>query len=176
TDNLIKAQPTNWLNLELKGRIFREIGKYDEAIKLYEDVVGKIEKDDRLTDEEKKDFANDMRYSLSGLYIDAKKVDKAIETLRTLVKSEPDNPTYNNDLGYIMADNEKDLDEAKKLIETALKKDKEQWEKANPKSKPETYRENPAFVDSLGWVLFKKKDYKGAKEALQRALAQPEGQ
>src|SRR5258708_36673251 len=77
-DTLIKAQPTNWLNLELKGRIYREIGKFDEAIKIYEDVIGRVEKDDRLTEEQRKDFAGDLRYSLSGLYVDADKIDQAV--------------------------------------------------------------------------------------------------
>jgi len=173
-DRLIQAQPTNWLNFELKARVYREAGKFDSAAKIYEDIIGKVEKDDRLTEEERKEFANDLRYMLSGVYVDAEKVDKAVTVLRTLVKSEPDNPTYNNDLGYIMADHDMNLDEAEKLVRKALEEDKKQRLKEG-KIKPEDYKDNAAYLDSLGWVLFKKKDYKEAKKYLLQALEQPEG-
>jgi len=174
-DTLLKAQPDNWLNLELKGDVYRTMGKYDEAAKVYQDVIAAIEKDERFPEDKRKLFANDTRYTMSGLYIDANKVDKAVEVLRGLVKGDPDNPTYNNDLGYIMADNNMNLDEAEKLIRKALEDDRKQ-RKANPKIKPEDDKDNPGYVDSLGWVLYKKKNYKEAKEELKKALEQPDGQ
>ena len=42
--------------------------------------------------------------------------------------------------------------------------------KANPKLKPEDDRDNGAYLDSLGWVLFKKKQHKEAKEVLLKAV------
>ena len=37
-------------------------------------------------------------------------VDKSIEMLRILVAEDPNNASYNNDLGYILADHDRDLD------------------------------------------------------------------
>src|SRR5262249_3550286 len=113
-DNLIKVQPENWLTRELKGWVLREAGKYQEAAKTYEEVLDAIDKDERLDKEQKADFGGDIRYTLSGLYIDLKKIDKAAEQLQTLLKKDPNNPTYNNDLGFIWADNDMKLDEAEK--------------------------------------------------------------
>ncbi len=41
--------------------------------------------------------------------------------------------------------------------------------------KPEDDKDNASYVDSLGWVLFKKKQYKEAKEYLQKAVKEEEG-
>jgi predicted Zn-dependent protease len=191
-NTLIEAQPDNWLNLELKARILREdnINDLEGAVKTYETIIERINKDDRLTKEEKQDFAAEINYTLSGVYIEMKQIDKAADLLRALVKDEPHNPTYNNDLGYILADNDKNLDEAEKLIRTALAEDhwynvaaKYNWFRRNWAAftkeklelKPEDDKENPSYVDSLGWVLFKKKQYKEAKEQLQKAVQEEEG-
>ena len=52
----------------------------------------------------------------------------------------------------------KAIDEDRKL----RKKDKE--------LRPEEDKDNAAYLDSLGWVLFKKKKYKEAKEELLKAV------
>ena len=174
-ERLIKAQPENWLNLELKARVLREVNDFEGAVKVYETVLNRIEKDDRLTKEEKKDFAADIKYSLSGVYIDLDKVDKATELLEGLLKDDPDNPTYNNDLGYILADHDMKLDEAEKLIRKALEEDRKLRKKENPDLKPEDDKDNASYLDSLGWVLFKKKKYKEAVDYLKKAVQDEEG-
>ena len=80
----------------------------------------KIKDDKDLTRDEKRELANEMRYMLSNVYIENKQVDKAAEQLEELIKAEPDNPTYNNDLGYIWADNDKNLEKSEKLIRKAI--------------------------------------------------------
>ena len=165
-NNIIKAQPDNFLNLELKGRVLREIGKLDEAAKVYEKTLDTILKDDRFTKPEREEFADDVRYALSGVYVDLKQIDKAAAQLKKLIEREPDNPTYNNDLGFIWADHGMNLDESEKLIRKALEDDKKQRLKENPELKPAEYKDNPSYLDSLGWVLFKKKQYAEAKKYL----------
>jgi tetratricopeptide (TPR) repeat protein len=174
-ERLIKAQPENWLNLELKARVLRELNDFEGAVKVYETVINRIEKDDRLTKEEKKDFSADIKYALSGVYIDLDKVDKATELLEGLLKDDPDNPTYNNDLGYILADHDMKLDEAEKLIRKALEEDRKLRKKENPDLKPEDDKDNASYLDSLGWVLFKKKKYKEAVDYLKKAVQDEEG-
>ena len=61
-----------------------------------------------------------------------------------------------NDAGYILADANIDLDTAGKLIEMAVQ--------LEPLS--------PAFTDSLGWVLYRRGDYKRATFYLERAVRQ----
>jgi tetratricopeptide (TPR) repeat protein len=174
-ERLIKTQPENWLNLELKARVLREVNDFEGAVKVYETVLNRIEKDDRLTKVEKKEFSGDIKYALSGVYIDLDKVDKATELLEGLLKDEPDNPTYNNDLGYILADHDMKLDEAEKLIRKALEEDRKLRKKENPDLKPEDDKDNASYLDSLGWVLFKKKKYKEAVDYLKKAVQDEEG-
>ena len=150
-DPFLKTAPDHPEILKVHGWLLRHAGKYDEAVKTYEELLKKAEQD------ETKDA---VRYVLSGLYIELGNVDKAADQLQVLLKRHPDNATFNNDLGYIWADHDKNLDEAEKLIRKAL--DKEPT--------------NPAFLDSMGWVLFKKKRYKEAKEYLLKAVADPAGQ
>jgi tetratricopeptide (TPR) repeat protein len=174
-DRLIKRQPENWLTLELKGRILRLAGKPDEAVKVYEEVTERIKNDKRLKKDEQEDFLDDVRYSLSGLYIERNEVDKAAEQLKALLAREPNNPTYNNDLGYIWADHDMNLAESEKLIRKALEEDRRLRLKANPDLKPEQDKDNAAYLDSLGWVLFKQKKYKEAKPLLLQAVQDEEG-
>lgn len=175
-DRLIKAQPENWLNLELKGRIYREANLLDQAAKTYEEVIDKVKNDKRLSKEDQEEFMGDLRYRLSGVYVDLKQIEKASGHLKALLEKEPDNPTYNNDLGYIWADHDMNLTEAEKLIRKAIEDDRKQRRKANPNLKPEEDKDSAAYLDSLGWVLFKQKKYKEAKEPMLRAVKEEEGQ
>ncbi len=175
-DRLVKrSKPNNWLVLELKGWVRRETGRIDEAVKTYEDVLEQILKDKELTKEERNDYSSEIRYTLSNVYIDLKQIDKATEQLKALLALEPDNPTYNNDLGYIWADNDTNLDEAEKMIRKAIEQDRKQRKEANPDLKPEEDKDNAAYLDSLGWVLFRQKKYKEAKPYLLEAVKDPEG-
>jgi predicted Zn-dependent protease len=188
-ENLIKAQPDNWLNLELKGRVLRELDDNAGAVKVYETMLERIAKDDRLTKDEQQLFTEEVKYTLTGVYIELKQIDKATDILQELLKIDPDNPTYNNDLGYIWADHDKNIDQSEKLIRKALEEDRKQrhgfipgWfgRFINPIKppadiKPEDDKDNPSYVDSLGWVLFKQKKCKEAKAELERAVKDEDG-
>jgi len=172
-DNLLKLQADNWLTLELKGWVQREAGQHEAAAKTYEDVLEKINKDDSLKEDEKKDFGAEIRYSLSNIYLELKKIDKVAEQLEALMKYEPDNPTWYNDLGYIWADNDMNLDKAEEYIRKALDLDKKK--RADAKVPMEDDHDNAAYLDSMGWVLYKKKKFKEAKEYLQKAVNYKDG-
>jgi pentatricopeptide repeat protein len=174
-DKLIKSNPDNWLNVEVKGDLLRDQGKPGEAAKVYEGVLEKAKSDERLEKEGRDFYSTILRYKLSGVYIDANEVDKAAEHLKALLEKEPDNPTYNNDLGFIWADHDKNLAESEKLIRKALDEDRKQRRKDNADLKPAEDKDNPAFLDSLGWVLFKQKKYQEAKPYLEKAVEQEDG-
>lgn len=168
-DNYVEQRKDNWLAYELKGWVLRELGKYDESAKTYEEVLDKISKDKNLDKEEKAEFTESCRYILSGIYVDMKQIDKASDHLKAILSQKPDDPTYNNDLGYIWADHDMNLDEAEKMIRKALDEDRKARKK-NAELRPEEDKDNAAYLDSLGWVLFKQKKFKEAKEPLMKAV------
>lgn len=151
-DRLLKADPDNLGVMDTHAYLMRHFGKYEEAEKTYKAMLDKAG-----TEQELKDI---ILYQLGNLYADMREPDKANEVLSELLKRHPDNPTYNNDLGYILADHDRRLDDAEKMVKKALEKD--------PKS--------AAYLDSLGWVYFKQKKYKEAKEYLLQSVQDEEGQ
>jgi tetratricopeptide (TPR) repeat protein len=189
-ENMLKLDPDDMDALELRALIQRESGDYAAAAKTFEemiqrvnDAIESIKKNKDASKEAKEAFikqfsadVRDYRYSLSSLYIDARDVKKAAEQLQILLKEEPDNPGYNNDLGYVWADHDMNLDEAEKLIRKAIDGDKANKAKKDPALKPDEVRANSAYLDSLGWVLYKRKKYKEALPPLLDAVKDKEGQ
>jgi tetratricopeptide (TPR) repeat protein len=169
-DKIVKSQPDNPLNQITKGQFLIVAEKFDEAAKAYESAIDLIKKDEDLTKDEQEDFIGGLRYTLSGVYIELKDVDKAAEQLQALLERNPDDPGYNNDLGFIWADHDLHLPESEKMIRKALEEDKKQKLKANPSLKPDEVKDNPSYLDSLGWVLYKEKKYKDALKCLQDAV------
>src|SRR5262249_50188968 len=55
-DKIIKAEPDNWLNVELKGELLNEEGKVEDAAKLFEDLIEKVKDDKRIKDKTKEEF------------------------------------------------------------------------------------------------------------------------
>jgi tetratricopeptide (TPR) repeat protein len=174
-DALLEARPDSLAALDLKAQVQREAGKVADSAKTYEDLLGRVQKDKNYTDEEKTGYIEEIRYKLSNVYVDLNKIDKAAEHLKALLAKKPDDPTYNNDLGYIWADHDMNLDEAEKMIRKALEEDRKQ-RKAIADLPAEEDRDNAAYLDSMGWVLFKKKQYAEAKKYLLLAVKEKEGQ
>ena len=90
----------------------------------------------------------------SELFDKTAKQAEAEQELREAMKLQPNDPTVLNNLGYFLADHDKDLAEALKLVERAVK--------ATP--------DNAAFLDSLGWAYFKLGKYDEAEKYLLEAL------
>jgi tetratricopeptide (TPR) repeat protein len=164
-DELLKAQDT-WEERQLQGWVLREAGKYGEAVKSYQEALDLVRKDKDLESREKNELEDRYRYILSTLFVDLKQIDRAAEELKVLMAKNPEEPGYQNDLGYIWADHDMNLPEAERLIRKALELDKKKRE-ADPKSER---GENGAYLDSLGWVLFKQKKLKEAREVLEKAV------
>ena len=53
-DKFLKDQPRNWVLLEVKAQVEREAGRYEEAAKLYEEVLDLVEKDKKASKEDGK--------------------------------------------------------------------------------------------------------------------------
>jgi tetratricopeptide (TPR) repeat protein len=161
-----------WYLDQLRSFVYREAGKYDEAVQALEDAGKALEDDEFPDDDLKQRLIRNTRYMTANIYVEDKKVDKAADILKGLMKDDPENPTYPNDLGFIWCDNDMNLDESEKLINKALELDAKLRKKLLEEKKidEETAKKRTAsYVDSLGWVLFKKKKYEEAKKALVEA-------
>lgn len=104
--------------------------------------------------------APSARYLLSSIYA-LKGDNRAAEgELLKLVQGNPESLSpriiagANNDLGYLWADDGRNLDRAEEMIRRAVS----------------LQPNNAAYLDSLGWVLFKKKKYPEAVEYLKKAV------
>jgi tetratricopeptide (TPR) repeat protein len=115
-----------------------------------------------------------IRFRLAGVYSQAKQAKKSEEQLKIILQADPLDAHANNDLGYQWADQNKNLDEAERMIRKALKLDREQRNTKDSLS-IDADRENAAYVDSLGWILFRRGKLKEARVELEKAAHLPEG-
>jgi len=167
-DGMIEKDQGGWFFVRLKGEVLREAEKHGDAADAFLESIERLKKNDKLEDDVKNHFIKQTRYLLSTVYVDARQIDKSAEQLQILLKDDPDNPTFLNDLGFIWADHDMNIEESEKLVRKAIEKDREQRKKIEDLPKSEDV-DNSAYIDSLGWVLFKKKDYKEAKKYLLEA-------
>ena len=103
----------------------------------------------------------DLLYDFALTAEKINRIDLLEENLRQLIQLKPDHAHAYNALGYSLADRNERLPEARKLIEKALE------------LAPEDYY----IMDSLGWVLYRMGDLKGAAQQLRRAWqGRPDGE
>jgi len=124
--------------------------------------------------EEKPSTIVDLRYLLSNIYSAAKKNDKSEEQLELILKIDPHNATVNNDLGYLWADQGRHLEIAEAMIRKAVELDRIQ-RRRNPSLTTDEDKDNAAYVDSLGWVLFRRGQIDEARKELERATTLGDG-
>jgi tetratricopeptide (TPR) repeat protein len=137
--------------------VLRLLGKWEDAIaasrKLLEEFDGP---GDRLR----------IRYALAGAYWGAKKRDEAEVELRAILDADPDFAAACNDLGFHLADQGRALDEAERLVRHAIATDRIERRKAG-----HAELQNAAYIDSLGWVFFRRGQLPQARAELERAVA-----
>jgi tetratricopeptide (TPR) repeat protein len=97
----------------------------------------------------------DVRYAIATLSEEHGKVAVALKVLKQVAALRPSDPAALNAYGYTLADNNRHLRAARRLIETAYA--------AAPK--------NAAILDSLGWVLFRQGHDEQALNYLNAAYA-----
>jgi tetratricopeptide (TPR) repeat protein len=112
----------------------------------------------------------DIRANLSNVYSSMHDFAHAEEQLQRILREDPNDATANNDLGYLWADQGKSLEEAERLIRKAIDLDAQQRRTGSPVV-VEDEGENAAFLDSLGWVLFRRGRPDEARGLLEKASA-----
>jgi tetratricopeptide (TPR) repeat protein len=176
TDKLVELDEGGWYFVMLKADVLREAGNLDGSIETFNKTIDRLG-ESKLEKDAKERYVERCQYVMSSIFTDMGKTDKAIDELRKLLKAHPESSTYNNDLGYIMADHDQNLDEAETLVKKAIDLDKGERAKLKDKGliEDEDDKANPAYLDSMGWVLFKKKSYADAKKYLSDATKSDDG-
>jgi len=115
-----------------------------------------------------------VRVTLSSVYLAAHKYDESEKQLQLVLEADPNDALANNDLGYQWADRSKNLEEAERMIRKALELDRKARAEGGPLG-PDADRDNAAYVDSLGWVLFRRGQLAAAREQLELAVSLSDG-
>ena len=96
---------------------------------------------------------HDLLYQRAIVHDMAGDTDAAIKEFESLIRTRPGDAGLLNALGYTLADRQRELRRAERLIREALLQ------------RPD----NAAFLDSLGWVLYRRGQLRAARPVLERA-------
>ena len=124
-----------------KAALLEDAGKAPEAIALLQLAL------ERFPDHP------GLRYQIALIQDKAGLTRESVKSFESLLKDRPDDASLLNALGYSLADRNQRLPRAETLIRKAL----------------ESSPDNPAFLDSLGWVRFRRGDATGALPYMERA-------
>ena len=127
--------------------------RYAEAEREYRKLVAKYADDYRS--DEVRSAVREARLVLSNLSVIAGDIPQAEEWLEEVLDEFPEDVGALNDLGYIWADQGKNLERALEMVRMAVD--------AEP--------ENEAYLDSLGWALFRLGRYQEAIAELKKATS-----
>ncbi len=141
-----KLDPTNSDVLILIGELLRQAGKDQEALAQLNSVAERFANNDSVVQR--------ARSTMSIVYTGLGDFAKAEAELEILLARTPDDAGVNNDLGYLYADQGKNLEKAEVMVRKAID--------AEP--------DNFSYLDSLGWVLFKRGKVEESLVPLQRSL------
>lgn len=144
--------------------VLRRAGRYAEAASSCETL---------LKDAQRPKEVRDVHLTLSNIYSAAHESAKAERELRLVLKVDPDDATANNDLGYLLADDGRDLLDAEAMIRKAIAVHQES-QKRSQLAGDDPIQENAAFLDSLGWVLFRRGQADAARVELEKAVKLPD--
>jgi tetratricopeptide (TPR) repeat protein len=128
---------------QAEAQLLREATAYQDAF----DLLGRAL--EKLPD------SHELLYDHAMAAEKVNRLDVLEANLRKLITLRPDHAHAHNALGYTFADRNERLDEARQLIETALK----------------LAPEDPFIMDSMGWVLYRQGQITEALDYLKRAHA-----
>ena len=129
------------------GETFRRLERYEEAVSAYSAAIALVDQP------RQRDW---FLYFLRG--VGYEKLGRMAETeadLRQALALSPDEPNVLNYLGYLYLDQQRNLDEARRLISRAV----------------ELRPDDGFIIDSLGWAYFMSGQYEDAVRHLEQAVA-----
>lgn len=142
-ENASRLEPENAAIYKRLGLLYLQQKNYAAAEKTY-----------RLLLELSAEDA-ESRFFLSNVLDEQKRREEAVEQLKKVIESDPAYHQALNYLGYVYVEDNRNLAEAEELIKRALAIEPD----------------NGAYIDSLGWLFFKKGKYKEALAQLTRAAS-----
>jgi tetratricopeptide (TPR) repeat protein len=143
-DDYVSEHPESEVDLTLaKAHLLADHGEADAAVEL---LGASLERHPRHPS---------IEYERAVILEQAGRVHDSVEALQRLLTERTDDPTLLNALGYTLADHNLELSHAESLIRRALA----------------VMPDNPAALDSLGWVRFRQGDSKAALASLERAYS-----
>ncbi len=95
----------------------------------------------------------DLLFQLGASYERTRRYEEAAERFQAVLELQPEHSTAMNYLGYMWADNNENLEQALDLVRRAVALEPN----------------NGAYVDSLGWALFRLGEFEEARRHLERA-------
>jgi tetratricopeptide (TPR) repeat protein len=177
-DAAVKKYPADTTVRAKRASLLAELGKTDQAVaetrkladgkndlqidlslaEIYEKAKNFTEMANVLDAAEKLATTNDAKIGvifMRGAMLERQKNFAGSEAeFRKVLAIDPDNSSTLNYLGYMLADRNIRLEEAKDMISKALAKEPN----------------NPAYLDSLGWVYFRLNKLPEAEEKLKQAI------
>ncbi len=128
--------------LEALSSFYARQKRLADAISLLSGAVARSPQDDSI------------QFALAALQEKKGDWQKAVDRLMPVIERHPDNAAALNFIGYTLVNNGGDLDEAERYVRRAL----------------ELRPDSPAFLDSLGWIQFKRGRHEEAADTLERAV------
>ena len=127
--------------LQIESNLYSELDEYEEALVVSEKLVLYYPKN------------TGFQLKRANLLLELDRKNEALEAYSTIVKNSPRDPNALNAFGYVLSNYSNNYKKAYKLIKKAIKLDPD----------------NPAIIDSYGWILYRMGKYEEAEQELNRA-------
>ena len=145
-DAMLKGSQSNGSLVRIyvsKGELLRVARRYEEALTVFNTALGIIPGN------------NDLLYARALVAERLGHIDQLEADLKIILKTEPDNAHALNALGFTLADQTDRFEEAYDYLKRAI----------------EIMPDDPAIIDSLGWVQYRMGNYDEAERLLRTALS-----
>ena len=145
-DAMLKGSQSNSSLVRIyvaKGELLRLAHRYEEALFVFNTALEIVPNN------------SDLLYARALVAERLGRIDQLEEDLRFILKTEPDNAHALNALGFTLADQTDRYEEALVYIKRAI----------------EIMPDDPAIIDSLGWVQYRMGNYEESIRLLRKALS-----
>lgn len=148
SDRALTYHPKNAEIHRMRGSVLLNLNRDLEAIEAFNTAI-------ELVDSADTQARSDLLGSIGDTYHRLNQREKSVEAYEQALELNPGNLMVMNNMAYFMAVDEVDLDRAEELSRKTI----------------DMEPENPSWLDTYAWVLFKKRDYAKAMEYIDKAVA-----